>query len=67
MPRGPVRPAGRGGKNNDRVRVINRRYEIKRTLAQPRSIHVRQNGRVVTRMVVRRSTIYPGTRRRQEY
>ena len=67
MPRRPARPAGRGGKNNDRVRVIYRRYEIKRTLAQPRSIHVRQNGRVVRRMVVRRSTIYPGTRRRQEY
>ena len=67
MPRRPVRPAGRGGKNNDQVRVINRRYKIKRILAQPRNIHARQNGRVVRRMVVRRSTVYPSTRRRQEY
>ena len=36
-------------------------------LAQPRNFDVRQNGRVVRRMVVRRKTIYPGIRRRQEY
>ena len=67
MPRRPVRPAGRGEKNDDRVRIRNTRYKIKRILAQPRNIDVRHNGRVVRRMVVRRSTIYATTRRRQEY
>ena len=63
----PVRPAGRGQKNNDLVRIRNRRYRIKRYLAQPRNIDVRQNGRVVRRVAVRRQAIYPSTRRRREY
>ena len=67
MPRRPVRPAGVGQKNNDRVRIRNRRYKIKIYLAQPRNIDVRQNGRVVRRVVVRRQKIYPSTRRRREY
>ena len=67
MPRRPVRPAGRGEKNNDRVRIRNKRYKIKRYLAQPRNIDVRQNGRVVRRMIVRRKTMHPSTRRRREY
>ena len=62
-----MRPAERGEKNNDRVRIRNRRYKIKRYLAQPRNIDVRQNGRVVRRVVVRRQKIYPSTRRRREY
>ena len=62
-----MRLPGKGEKNNDRIRIRNRRYKIKRILAQPRNIDVRQNGRVVHRMVVRRSTIYPGTKRRREY
>ena len=67
MPRRPVRPAGRGEKNNDRVRIRNKRYKIKRYLAQPRNIDVRQNGRVVRRMIVRRQTMYPSARRRRKY
>ena len=67
MPRRPVRPAGRVEKNNDRVRIRNRRYKIKKILAQPRNIDVIRNGRVVRRMVVRRSTIYSSARRRREY
>ena len=67
MPGRPVRPAGRGQKNNDRVRIRNRRYKIKIYLAQPRNIDVRQNGRVVRRMIVRRKTMHPSTRRRREY
>ena len=67
MPRRPARPAGRKQKNNDRVRIRNRRYKIKRILAQPKNIDVRHNGRVVRRMVVRRGTIYPNTRHRREY
>ena len=63
----PARPVGRGEKNNDRIRVRNRRYKIKRYLAQPKNIHVKHNGRVVKRMIVRRQTIYPSTRRRREY
>ena len=66
-PRRPARPAGRGEKNHDRIRVKNRRYKIKRYLAQPRNIGVRHNGRVVRRMIVRRQTIYPSTQRRREY
>ena len=66
-PRRPTRPVGRGEKSNDRIRVINRRYKIKRYLVQPKNIDVKQNGRVVRRMIVRRQTIYPSTQRRQEY
>ena len=62
-----MRRAGRGEKNNDRIRIRNRRYKIKRYLAQPKNIDVKQNGRVVRRMVVRRQRIYPSTRRRREY
>ena len=58
-------PAGKGEKNNDRVRIRNRRYEIKRFMLQPRDIEVRHNGRVVRRMVVRRQTLYPSTRGRR--
>ena len=60
-------PVGWGEKNNDRIRVRNRRYKIKRYMLQPRNIDVRHNGRVVRRMVVRRQTLYPSTRRRREY
>ena len=66
-PRRPARPAGRGEKNNDRIRIKNRRYKIKGHLAQPKTVDVKHNGRVVRRMVVRRQTIYPSTRRRREY
>ena len=54
-------------KNNDRIRVRNRRYKIKRFLAQRKNIDGKQNVRILTRMVVRRQTIYPSTRRRREY
>ena len=60
-------PAQRGEKNNDRIRVRNRCYKIKRFMLQPRDVEVKHNSRVVRRMVVRRRTIYPSTRRRQEY
>ena len=45
----------------------NRCCKIKRILAQPKNIDVNHNGRVVRRMVLRKSTIYPSTRHRQEY
>ena len=66
-PRRPVRQARKVQKNNDRIRVRNRRYKIKRFLAQRKNIDVKQNVRILTRMVVRRQTIYPSTRRRREY
>ena len=66
-PQRPVVPAGREEKNNDIIRVRNRRYKIKRIMLQPRDVEVRHNGRVVRRMVVRRRTIYPSKRRKQEY
>ena len=48
-PRRPVRPVGMEKKNNDRIRIRNRRYKIKRFLVQPKYIDVKQNGRVVRR------------------
>ena len=66
-PRRPMRPAGRGEKSNDRIRVRSRRYKTKIFILQPRNINVMHNGRVVRRMVVRRRTIYPSARRRREY
>ena len=66
-PRRPARPAGMGQKNNDQVRIRNRRDKIKTFLAQTKNIDVTQYGRVVRRIVVRRQTIYPSTRRRREY
>ena len=65
--RRPVVPAKMGQKNSDRIRVRNRRFKIKRFMPQPKDIEVKHNGRVVRRMVVRRQTIYPSTRRRREY
>ena len=61
-PSRPARPAGRGEKNNDRIRARNRRYKIKRFLAQPKNIYVKHNSRVVRRMAVRRKIIYPSNR-----
>ena len=66
-PRRPVRPVGMGQKNNDQIRVRNRRYKIKKFMLQPKHIDVKHNGRVMRRMVVRRQTIYSTTRRRREY
>ena len=60
-PRRPVRPAEMGEKNNNRIRVRNRRYKIKRLILQPRNVDIKQNGRVVRRMVPRRQTIYSNT------
>ena len=62
-----MRPPGMGGKNMENRQVRNRRYKIKRILAQPKNVEVKKNGRVVHRMVVRWSTIYPGSRRKDYY
>ena len=56
-----------GQKDNDRMRVRNRRYKIKRFRLQPKNSDVKRNGRIVRRMVARRQTIYPTTPRKQEY
>ena len=66
-PRRPVRPAGMGQKNNDQIRIRNRRYKIKRLIAQPKNVEVKRNGVVVRRMVVRRKAIFPSAKRRQDY
>ena len=66
-PRRPMRPPRMGVKNMENRRARNRRYKIKRILTQPKTVEVKQNGRVVRRMVVRRITIYPGSRRRNYY
>ena len=66
-PRRPMRPPRMGVKNMENRRARNRRYKIKRILTQPKNVEVKQNGRVVRRMVVRRITIYPGSRRRNYY
>ena len=65
--RRPVRQPEMRVKNIENRRVRNRRFKIKKMMAQPKNIQVKQNGRVVRRMVVRRSTIYPGSRRRNYY
>ena len=54
-------------KNMGRMRITNRRSKIKRMMEQPRNVEVKQNGRVVHRMVVRRQTIYPDEVRRNYY
>ena len=46
-----------GVKNMDNRRIRLRRYKIKRFLAQPKNVDVKQNSRVVRRMVVRRSIL----------
>ena len=65
--RRPVRPARMGQKNNDQIRVRNRRYKIKRLIAQPKNAEVKRNGIVVRRRVVRRKAIFPSARGRREY
>ena len=56
-----------GVKKIENRRVRNRRFKIKKMMEQPRIVEVKQNGRVVRRMVVRRKTIYPGMTRRNYY
>ena len=63
-PRRPVGPPGMGMKNMDNSRIKLRRYKIKRFIAQPKNVEVKQNG---LKNVVRRYTIYPGARRRHNY
>ena len=66
-PRRPVRPPKMGVKNMERIGIRNRRFKTKRMMEQPRNVKVKRNGRVVSRMVVRRRTIYPGEVRRNYY
>ena len=49
------------------MRITNRRFKIRRKMEQPRNVQVKQNGRVLHRMVVRRQTVYPGEVRRKYY
>ena len=56
-----------GVKKIENRRVRNRRFKIKKMMEQPRIVEVKQNGRVICRMVVRRKTIYPGMTRRNYY
>ena len=63
----PVRPPRMGVKKIENRRVRNRRFKIKKMMEQPRIVEVKQNGRVICRMVVRRKTIYPGMTRRNYY
>ena len=63
----PIRPAGQGQKNNDNIRLRNRRYKIKRIPAQPKNVQVRHRGQVVRQMVARRRAIYPALRRQRKY
>ena len=56
-----------GVKNIENRRVRNRRFKTKRMMEQPRNVEVKQNGRVIRRMVVRRKAIYPGMTRINYY
>ena len=51
--------SGMGQRNNNRRRVRNRRFKIKRFMLQPKNTDVRHDGRVVRRIFVRRQTICP--------
>ena len=72
-----ARPAPRGRRGRPRRQVAgvknieghvrNKRFKIKRLLAQPRNIEVKKRGVVVCRMVVRRETIFPAEVRRAYY
>ena len=64
--RRPVRAQGMGVKNIE-GRVRNRRFKIKRMMAQSKNVEVKKNGRVVRKMIVRRSTVYPIEVRRAYY
>ena len=66
-PRRPVRPVGMGQKNNDQIRIRNRRYKVKRLIIEPKNVEVKRNGVVVRRIVVRRNEIFLSARRRREY
>ena len=61
-PRRPMRPVGVGQKNNDQIRIRNRRYKIKRLIGQPKNVEKKRNGVVVKRIVVRRKVIFPSAR-----
>ena len=56
-----------GQKNNDQIRIRNRRYKVKRLIIEPKNVEVKRNGVVVRRMVVRRNEIFLSARRRREY
>ena len=62
-----MRPPGMRVEHMGRMRITNRRFKIKRMMEQPRNVQVKQNGRVLHRMVVRRQTVYPGEVRRKYY
>ena len=55
------------GVKNIESRVRNRRFKIKGMIAQPKIVEVKKNGRVVRKMIVRRSTVYPAEVRRAYY
>ena len=60
--RAPVRAPARApriGVKNIEGRIRNRTFKIKKLLAQPKAIEVKNNGCVVRRMTIRKSTIYP--------
>ena len=48
-------------------RVRNKRFKIKRLLAQPKNIEVKRRGVVIPRMAVRRKTVSPAEVRRAYY
>ena len=62
----PVRTPGMGVKNIE-GRVRNRRFKIKRMIAQPKNVEVKKTGRVVCKIVVTRSTVYVAEVRRGYY
>ena len=64
--RRPVRATVMSVKNI-KGRVRNRRFKIKRMRAQPKNAEVKKNGRLVRKMTVRRSTVYPAEFRRAYY
>ena len=70
----PVRALMRAPVRTPRIRVKtiegrirNRTFKIKKLLAQPKAIEVKKSDRVVRRMTVRKSKIYPAETRTHHY
>ena len=64
--RRPVRAPGTGAENIE-GRVRSRTFKKKRMMTQPKTVETKKNGRVVFKMVVRRSIVYPAEVRKAYY
>ena len=57
----------RFGVKNIEGRVCNKTFKIKQLIAEPKNIQVKKNEKVVRRMTVHRTAIFPAEHRHAEY